>query len=576
MNFCDLAEALGGYPGLSRALTWKDVDKYIRFARRLKSEIRLHLSPGLDDPPYRLPQYLHEFLRDLLGFEDLQTMQCWSALRGIIWQDGPAHLYAEEVDAFVKRGSQPSRASEKVWLLRFPVVFYSIQYGACLAYSSSLSCDGCKMRYYPNYYIMTNLRFYYGGIPDTIQFEEHGYMEKDLCEVFTNFMLVAWVSAQNGANIYNFALAANSLCRPTIWPSGLTFNLSGEQVWRAFFLNALLRDWTERGLVLVLPDSGDHDSRLKHAMDIRNHLMIEHGQPEKMHACQVCPLRAVVTDGIAIGHPCCMVHNCTRPLINNRHRFCEQHQDKNLDCVVTDCDAKAEPGHRTCSNSSHRELEEFRNQRGKAFFQLRDRLKRFNISQISDSLGGDDSLPELARFGRRRTHNEQLVVCCCGIIAARSTMFGAEAISGVKDFLKSVYNHNPDDMPDVCWHDNNCRLQQHLRKTNDSFFRRVILAVDVFHFKSKHKESDKFCQKHCNPALWKVLVDKEGKWVFNSSAAEQANVWLGGYLAIVREMLPHRYNFFLDEMIKRRNERLVGHLRKSGKTPYHVPSSIDM
>lgn len=37
-----------------------------------------------------------------------------------------------------------------------------------------------------------------------------------------------------------------------------------------------------------------------------------------------------------------------------------------------------------------------------------------------------------ARFGRRRTHNEQLVVCCCGIIAARATMFGAEAISGVK------------------------------------------------------------------------------------------------------------------------------------------------
>jgi len=37
-----------------------------------------------------------------------------------------------------------------------------------------------------------------------------------------------------------------------------------------------------------------------------------------------------------------------------------------------------------------------------------------------------------ARFGRRRTHNEQLVVACCGVIIARGTMYGAEALSGVR------------------------------------------------------------------------------------------------------------------------------------------------
>jgi hypothetical protein len=87
-------------------------------------------------------------------------------------------------------------------------------------------------------------------------------------------------------------------------------------------------------------------------------------------------------------------------------------------------------------------------------------------------------------------------------------------------------------------------------------------------------ETDDFCQKHCNPALWKELVDKDGKWVFNSSAAEQANVWLGGYLAIVREMLPHRYDFFLDEMIKRRNEHLVAKLEQNGKVPYIIPDAL--
>lgn len=34
-----------------------------------------------------------------------------------------------------------------------------------------------------------------------------------------------------------------------------------------------------------------------------------------------------------------------------------------------------------------------------------------------------------AQFGRRRTHNEQTLVRPCGIIFARATMFGAEAVS---------------------------------------------------------------------------------------------------------------------------------------------------
>lgn len=42
-----------------------------------------------------------------------------------------------------------------------------------------------------------------------------------------------------------------------------------------------------------------------------------------------------------------------------------------------------------------------------------------------------------AQFGRRRTHNEQTLVRPCGIIYARATMFGAEAVS---NFLVSRYH----------------------------------------------------------------------------------------------------------------------------------------
>jgi hypothetical protein len=95
-------------------------------------------------------------------------------------------------------------------------------------------------------------------------------------------------------------------------------------------------------------------------------------------------------------------------------------------------------------------MEEKRNESGKAFFQLRQRLARQNTNQIPDSLNtsepnildDDDENPEhksdagnrvpKARFARRRTHNEQLIMSCCGVVLARGTMFGAEAISGVK------------------------------------------------------------------------------------------------------------------------------------------------
>ena len=36
-----------------------------------------------------------------------------------------------------------------------------------------------------------------------------------------------------------------------------------------------------------------------------------------------------------------------------------------------------------------------------------------------------------AQFGRKRTHNEQIIVAPCGVIIARTTMYGAEAVTSV-------------------------------------------------------------------------------------------------------------------------------------------------
>lgn len=129
-------------------------------------------------------------------------------------------------------------------------------------------------------------------------------------------------------------------------------------------------------------------------------------------------------------------------------------------------------------------------------------------------------------------------------------------------------------LPQVIWHDNNCRIRAMLSNDTDerdrTYFDDIAMPVDVFHFKSKHKETDTDCNRWCNPARWPELRNGE-KWRFNSSAAEQANVWFGGFQAIVREMQVHRYEFFLDEMIKRRNRLVVQELKKKHKSPWMIP-----
>ena len=110
---------------------------------------------------------------------------------------------------------------------------------------------------------------------------------------------------------------------------------------------------------------------------------------------------------------------------------------------------------------------------------------------------------------------------------------------------------------------------EHLR----TYFDSCALPVDVFHFKSKHKESDIDCGTYCNPYFWPELRTPKGEWRFNSSAAEQTNAWFGGFQAMVREMQADRYDFFLDEMIKRRNRVLIQELKEKGQCPYFIPRS---
>jgi hypothetical protein len=130
-------------------------------------------------------------------------------------------------------------------------------------------------------------------------------------------------------------------------------------------------------------------------------------------------------------------------------------------------------GKRTCDNPVHQEVERINYERGQSRFQLQERMKRSQVAHPNDGIAEERNLFEVvdeedeellevdeqgnvtateglgpamenttmaptvtampkkkvrARFGRKRTHNEQILVAPCGMILARETFYGAEAI----------------------------------------------------------------------------------------------------------------------------------------------------
>jgi CxC6 like cysteine cluster associated with KDZ transposases len=165
----------------------------------------------------------------------------------------------------------------------------------------------------------------------------------------------------------------------------------------------------------------------------------------------------------------CAVVGCSLPVVK---------LSKTIDGKVTSSNMK------TCSDPVHQEMERLNSEQSRANFQLSRRLMRQNVTHPTDAMANkrsadlcdledaeewyevdpddgqvqmftvndpvatgelDPAVPQApcpskpdtgnrkikAQFGRRRTHNEQVIVRPCGIICSRATFFGAEAVSNV-------------------------------------------------------------------------------------------------------------------------------------------------
>jgi hypothetical protein len=233
---------------------------------------------------------------------------------------------------------------------------------------------------------------------------------------------------------------------------------------------SLLEDCQRRQTTLDVPHTGLRKDRFKDAMSARNLRFRLYSQPQLRHHCRRCfriingrKVWVCVIDGVTVGCPCCSVHNCHIPLENNHRRFCPPHTFRASICAIVGCENPVVTGSLACAEPSHKEVERIHRERGQARFQLKERLQRARVAHPNDAVASERNLSELvdeeeeefdveagnqeepavpptvnpkpkkirAQFGRKRSHNEQIIVCPCGIILARETFYGAEGVASV-------------------------------------------------------------------------------------------------------------------------------------------------
>ena len=152
----DISNALRHY-NLYDKLPFIQVEQFAQFAQHIKHEIQITQpkTANLNDPPLRLPLYIHKFLWDIVVFTDEETMQAWVALQHIIWngesitQDND--LTMEELILFqVHRtklnGSKTEAIGEYHLKHKCPDLICNVFLAAHIFYPPTLTCYDCGER----------------------------------------------------------------------------------------------------------------------------------------------------------------------------------------------------------------------------------------------------------------------------------------------------------------------------------------------------------------------------------------------------------------------------------------------
>ncbi|KAF8155005.1 hypothetical protein K438DRAFT_1987232 [Mycena galopus ATCC 62051] len=591
-----------------------------------------------DAPPAFLPPSIELFIAQAAGLPQASIMDLWTAFKTNIWSLSDTRLLPAEEELFRQHGWKlgftsltlyppshecstpgcPAKGPMKKPEIR-QIVVYTQGGGAVPAHAIHLYCRGCNTNYHHNFSVKDSVRTYYGNTPRYIQIGEHQFAERKLVGLWVTLMLVGWVSATNCARAYDIALSEQQErdFAASGWQFGCT--LAHEQVWDGFVTLTLMDYHDRNGTRLEVPHTGAQKDRFTEAMRARNREVISGGQDEIVHCCNKCMRVWMAPDG---------TQRETQLIVGDATTATISALSTRLSTTSALSSAVMHlwfQGRRRAP-TMHTRAEELHYERGKAAFTLRDRLQKHRLAHPHDktasveeaagddigdegeewfeqaedssvgirgkvhpgSIGVDDSVPcEAAKsdtgnrkykalFGALRTHNEQILVRPCGVIVSRATFYNAEAVSNVLIHMQKTFSVPRAVKPEHFVYDTACNARQQVLTHPDEWewFLDVGMSVNVFHFLHKHSITHTFCQEHCTPAKFPELMGPDGGWFFNTSVVEQTNVWLGGYHSMCREMLPVKYNFFLDEMIRLRNEITVAKLAADGHCPRQRVASV--
>ncbi|KAF9017871.1 hypothetical protein BDZ89DRAFT_960689 [Hymenopellis radicata] len=374
----------------------------------------------------------------------------------------------------------------------------------------------------------------------------------------------------------------------------LNWCLTRDIIFDAFWVFALLRDKARRtnGQECLMVDHRTENSiRFDVAIDQRNMEMAGTGQPMWGHVCEGCVkfkrnpttqdieyVNAIVIDGVSVRCRCCSVSSdedgmpCIEPLMHPKHKFCGKHGANLWRCFVRDCPKDRGENSRACSLPAHQAMENAETLiQSQGTRELHRRAARLGRPIDQEQAHSYDQKRRKKLVLSKFTHCEMLALAPCGIIKGRTTLFNAEGIKAT--FLKSLFPEGLEEsLPSAVFYDKACHTLKHLLSTGDTYLTaRTAFLYDLFHGAFCHKEDDKFCNEHCNPAQFPDLLDELGRIIFNTSACEQANVWFGGFGTMVREMSLACFGFFLDEMILIHNELVEMRLKQQGLNPRILP-----
>ncbi|KAH9896557.1 hypothetical protein C8Q73DRAFT_744583 [Cubamyces lactineus] len=497
-------------------------------------------------PPVELPPHILSFLSCRIGVAKECIRQLWLAVGFHIWTCGLSMLEEVEERRWIETYSCDHMLYPETYVCTIPscpghgtllrlwdaptrVQVFTAANGVYDAYAVQLSCGRCKAVYHPNYIVRSGKRQYYGGIPDFVQVSGHKYVDQAVLEHFTSLSVLSWTSATNAAYIYKQSMAK-------LLPADAAdprFRLRTSHTWDGFVILALIQDAERHGGVLEVPNDCLQKDRFTEAMRWRSERIERSGQLEFAHWCTRCVrcyndedgitryVDYVIMDGIDIGRPCCGVHGCSGDLRTPQDHWCAIHKNQASFCTVEGCSLPHRQGHPQVAHPMDAVMPDA----------PVDEEIELDLCPEKPAEGNHRLH---AQFGQRRTHNEQLIVHPCGIITCRETFYGSESLSQVRKMLNNRYSV-PGSMLCFIHYNNNCGLFKHCRATpGEDLHESIGLPVDVFHWKSKHKKTEVECSFHCNPYCFPELLNDDGTWSFNSSRAEQTNVWFGGYHAICR------------------------------------------